>query len=75
MYIELQKHHCQFIIPIIEARMKVLKNRILKGNKEDWYDYEPEQIEMKICMKNEEYNRLNESLQSFYQTQNKKWQP
>lgn len=66
MYVELQKHHCRYIIPIIEARMKVLKKRILKQKKDDWYDYEPEQIEMKICEINEEYNRLNQSLQSLF---------
>ncbi|WP_395043152.1 hypothetical protein [Flavobacterium sp.] len=66
MYVELQKHHTAYIIPIVEARMKTLKNRILKENKDDWYDYEPEQIELNICECNEEYNRLNQSLNHLY---------
>lgn len=66
MYIELQKHHLSYIIPLVEARMKVLKNRILKEKRDDWYDYEAEQIEMKICETSEEYNRLNQAINSLY---------
>ena len=49
MHIDLQKHHVNYLTPIVEARIRVLKNRILKEKKDDWYDYEPAQIELKIC--------------------------
>ena len=71
MNLDLEKHHVRYITPLVEARMKVLKKRILKQKGDDWYDYEPEQIEMKICEINEEYNRLNQSINSLYRNQRK----
>lgn len=66
MHIDLQKHHVNYLTPIVEARMRVLKNRILKEKKDDLYDYEPAQIELKICEISDEYSRLNQCLETLY---------
>ena len=68
MYIDISKHASGYIAILIERRMQVLKNRILKEKKEEWYDYEPEQIEQKLCDASDEYFRLNLSINEFYKT-------
>lgn len=66
MYIDIQKHHSRYIAVLIEKRMAVLRNRILKENSENWYDYEGSQIEMKICDLSDEYLRLTQVINEFY---------
>lgn len=66
MYIDIQKHHSRYIAVLIEKRMAVLRNRILKENAENWYDYEGSQIEMKICDLSDEYLRLTQVINEFY---------
>lgn len=66
MYIDISKHASRYISVLIEKRMAVIKNRILKEHGADWYDYEGSQIEMKICDLSDEYCRLNQSLNEFY---------
>ncbi len=66
MYIDIQKHHAKYIVVLIEKRMAFIKNKIKKDNEEDWYDYEPSQIEIKLCEVSEEYYRLNQVIVQFY---------
>ena len=66
MYIEIQKHHARYITALIKKRMIVIKNRILKEKKDDWYDYESSQIESKICDISDEYYRLSQIINDLY---------
>jgi hypothetical protein len=68
MYIDINKHEAKYITVLIEKRLSVIKNRILKENKNDWYDYEPPQIETKLCEASDEYFRLSKCLNDFYST-------
>lgn len=63
MYIDLQKHHLSYLIPIIKARMEVLKKRVLKKYGSDWYDFNEEQIELRCCEKDDEFSRLQQTIQ------------
>jgi len=69
MYIDIPKPAVKFIVQLIKKRMVVIKNRILKENKDDWYDYEGSQIEMKICEISPEYMRLNSTLNELYKAE------
>ena len=62
----LQKHHIEYLFPIIEARMKVLKNRLIKKHQNEWYDLEDYQIHQKALEKCDEYNRLNQVAHQIY---------
>jgi hypothetical protein len=66
MYLELQKYHVSYLVPIIEKRLQLLKNRILKKFGADWYDFEPHQIEIKISEKSDEYFRLTKIIKDLY---------
>jgi hypothetical protein len=66
MYLDLRKHHVSYLVPIIEKRLQVLKNRILKEYGADWYDYEPAQLEIKISEKSDEYFRLIQIINEIY---------
>lgn len=66
MYIDIEKHEAKYIGPLIEKRLTVLKNRILKEKENDWWDYEPQQIEMKLCDISDEYCRLSNCINEFY---------
>lgn len=68
MYIDITKHQANYIAVLIEKRLATIRNRILKEKKEEWYDYEPTQIEYKICELSDEYCRLSNSLNEFYKT-------
>ena len=68
MYIDIPKPATKYISVIIEKRMTLLKNRILKQHKDDWYDYEGSQLEMKICHASDEYCRLNSVINEFYKS-------
>ena len=70
MYIDITKHQANYIAVLIEKRLAVIKNRLLKENKDNWYDYESSQIEMKICDISDEYCRLSNSLNEFYKITN-----
>lgn len=61
-FIDLQSHHIKYLRPVIEARMSVLKKRVLKKYGEDWYDYDEEGIESKVKEHNDEYLRLGQIL-------------
>lgn len=63
MYIDLQKHHLRYVIQVIKARMLVLKRRVLKKYGSDWYDFNEEQIEMKVCDLDDEFDRLKQTLE------------
>lgn len=67
MYIDLQKHHLSYVIPLIKARMEVLKKRVLKTYGSDWYDLNDEQIEMKVAEKVDEFSRLQQTLETLEQ--------
>lgn len=60
------KHHIDFLAPVIEARMKLLKNRIVKQNADDWYDLDESQIHSKCIDKSLEFERLNQVLNEIY---------
>jgi hypothetical protein len=62
MYVDLEKHHTAYVLPIIQARMKVIKNRILKQKGDEWYDYDDEQINSKCRDLSDEYYRLDQSV-------------
>ena len=66
MNLNIEKHHARYIAVLIERRMAFLKNKIVKENKDDWYDYESEQIETKICEVSDEYQRLDQCINEFY---------
>ena len=68
MYIDISKHASQYIAVLIEKRMTVIKNRILKEKKDEWYDYESSQIEQKLCDASDEYFRLNSTINEFYKS-------
>lgn len=69
MNIDITKHEAAYVAVLIEKRMTVIKNRILKPKKEEWYDYEASQIEMKICEISDEYSRLSDCINAFYRHQ------
>ena len=69
MYIDISKHASGYISVLIEKRMAVIKNRILKEKKGEWYDYEGSQIEQKLCDASDEYCRLNSTINEFYKNQ------
>ena len=62
MNIDLQKHHVAYLVPIIEARLKVVKKRVIKEFGEDWGDYDDDGLEFKVTEKSHEYERLNQTL-------------
>jgi hypothetical protein len=62
MYIDIPKPAVKFIVVLIEKRMTVIKNRLIKEHKDDWYDYEGSQIHSKICDISPEFMRLNSAL-------------
>ena len=64
MYIDLQKHHLSYVIPIIKARMEVLKKRVLKKHGSDWYDFNEEQIQQKVAIQDDEFWRLQQTLET-----------
>ena len=66
MYIDINKHAAGYIAVLIEKRISFLKNKILKEKGDDWYDYEPSQIHMKICDESPEYFRLSNEINEFY---------
>lgn len=66
MYVDISKFAAGYISVLVEKRMTVIKNRILKEKKEGWYDFEPHQIEMKICDLSDEYQELNNCINEFY---------
>lgn len=68
MYIDLQKHHVNYVIPLIKARMKVLKRRVLKKYGSDWYDFNHAQIEQKVGEKDDEFWRLQQTLETLEKT-------
>ncbi|WP_432221282.1 hypothetical protein ACRASX_11180 [Flavobacterium sp. TMP13] len=69
MYINLEKHHLARVVPLIEARIKLLRKRILKEWGDDLGDYDAEGLETKICEKNDEYFRLKQSLRLISQSE------
>lgn len=69
MYIDITKYQANYIVVLIEKRLAVIKNRILKEKKDDWYDYEGSQIEIKICDLSDEYCRLSNIINEFYKLQ------
>lgn len=68
MYIDLQKNHLRYLIPIIKARMEVLKRRVLKKYGSDWYDFNDGQIEQKVSEKDDEFWRLQQTLEKLEKT-------
>jgi len=60
MYIDLEKHHTAYLLPLIEKRMNVIKNRILKEKGSEWYDYDDGQIISKCIDLSDEYARLDQ---------------
>jgi hypothetical protein len=65
-FLNLMKHHIDFLAPVIEARMKLLKNRIVKKYADDWYDLDESQIHSKCIDKSYEFERLNQILNEIY---------
>lgn len=62
MYIDLSEHHLKRLIPVVEARIKLLKNRVIKEFGQDWGDYDLEGLEFKVSEKSDEYYRLKQVL-------------
>ena len=62
MYIDLSEHHLKRLIPVVEARTKLLKKKIIKEFGSDWGDYDPEGLEFKVNEKSDEYYRLKQVL-------------
>jgi len=58
MFLDLQKHHTQHILPLIEKRLEVIKKRLLKIHGSDWYDYSDAQIITKCEELSDEFYRL-----------------
>lgn len=65
-FFDLQKHHINYLGPVIEARMKLLKKRIIKEFGHNWYDMEEAQINTKVKEKSDEYFRLDQVLNQIY---------
>lgn len=70
MNINLEKHHIAHIIPVIESRLKTIKRKHLKENRDNWSDYDDEGIEQKVIEKDLEYARLKQSLRIINQSTN-----
>ena len=66
----LQKHHIAHLLPVIEARLKTIKRRHIKENRDNWGDYDDEGIETKIIEKDTEYARLKQALRILIETAN-----
>ena len=62
MYIDLQDHHLKRLIPVVEARLKVIKRKVMKDFGADWGDYDEQGLEIKINEKSDEYFRLKQVL-------------
>ena len=63
MLLFLEKHEIIPIKDLVEKRLEVLKNRVLKQHGEDWYDYDNEGILSKIREKSNEFFRLENGLE------------
>ena len=59
MSIDINKKQVRVLIPVIEARIQVLRKRVLKENINDWYDYPDNMLDQKVSEKNEEFRLLN----------------
>lgn len=66
VFLHLMTHHIEFLGPIVESRMKLLKNRIVKQNADEWYDLDENQIHSKCIDKNIEFKRLDQVLREIY---------
>ena len=62
MFIDLSDHHVKRLVPIVEARLSLLRKRVLKEFGSNWYDYDDEGKESKIEANNDEYFRLKQVL-------------
>ena len=62
LILNLNKAHIGCLIKITQARLEVLRKRVLKQHGEDWYDYDDQGIESKIEEKSDEYFRLKQVL-------------
>lgn len=60
--INLRKQHFQYLIPCIEQRMKVIRNKLYKLNADDWWEYSEDSINSKCIDASEEYKRLEQCL-------------
>ena len=67
-FIELPISDVNILIPTIEKRMQVLKNRVLKTHGEDWYDLDEEGINLKVSMIDKEFDRLDLILSKLYES-------
>lgn len=65
MYLDLRLHHAQYLLPIINARIKLIRNRIIKEYGSDWGDYDADGLETKINEKSDEYFRLKQIVKQF----------
>lgn len=66
MYLDLNEKQVQQLIPLVEARIKTLKNRVLKKYGDEWYDYPMESIDYKVDEKCDEHSRLRKLLHKLY---------
>ena len=56
--VNLPIHAVTLLLKLVQARIEVVKKRILKDNQSDWSDYNDEQIIWKLKEANKEFNTL-----------------